>query len=97
VRHLLGLVLLLVALGWWTADSDWGAEPAPAAASGPQWRRTTDGWIKVGSGGASALDRPAPQRAAEPALHPGVVAAFMLLAGVLSLSLFDARPLVKKR
>ena len=82
---------LVLGLGWLTADIHF-AEKSDERVHGPEWRRTSQGWIKVGHAGAAALDRPIPQPAAEPALHPGIVAIFMLLSGVLSLSLFEQRP-----
>jgi hypothetical protein len=82
----LGAVLL--GLGWLVAEIPTGGKPVEQP-QGPAWRRTSEGWIKVGSSGAAVLIRPNAQPAAEPALHPGIVAVFMLLSGVLSLSLFE--------
>jgi hypothetical protein len=87
------LGVIVIGLGWLATNIQIGGEPVAAVerSVGPEWRRTSDGWIKVGSSGASALNRPSPQPkpASEPPLHPGIVAVFMLLAGVLSLSLFE--------
>jgi hypothetical protein len=58
-------------------------------AAGPEWRRTSEGWIKVGSLGASGLNQANPQPVKDPMLHPAAVGAFMLLTGVLFLGLFE--------
>jgi len=56
------------------------------------WRRTSAGWIKVGPlGAAGLLPRAGSPTSIEPPLHPGVLAAFLALASVLSLVLFDER------
>ena len=96
VVQMIQLGAIVVALGWLAANIQIGGEPVAAIerSVGPEWRRTSDGWIKVGSAGAAALNRPSPQPkpAPEPPLHPGIVSIFMLLAGVLSLSLFERHP-----
>jgi len=55
----------------------------------PGWRRTSIGWVKVGSLGAAGLSEPALVIAAAPAVHPALLAAFLLLASLLVLSLED--------
>jgi hypothetical protein len=90
--HMIQLAAVLLGLGWLAAEIRLEGEKPIADSASPEWRRTSDGWIKVGNHGAAALDRPNPQRAREPSLHPAVVSVFMLLSGVLALSLFDRRP-----
>jgi hypothetical protein len=85
------LAAVLLGLGWLAAEIPLEGERPIVDSSGPEWRRTSDGWIKVGNHGAAALDRPNPRPAREPSLHPAVVSIFMLLSGVLALSLFDCR------
>jgi hypothetical protein len=83
----LGAVLL--GLSWIAAEVRLEGDTAIEHTPSPEWRRTSDGWIKVGHHGAAALDRPNPQRAKDPSLHPAIVSIFMLLSGVLALSFFD--------
>jgi hypothetical protein len=91
VVQMIQLGAVLLGLGWIAAEIHIGGEVVEAIeqSGGPEWRRTNDGWIKVGRSGAAALNRPDPQPASEPSLHPGIVAVFMLLSGVLSLSLCE--------
>lgn len=86
--QLIQLGAVLIGMGWLAAEIPVGGKPVEQP-QGPAWRRTSDGWIKVGSSGAAVLNGPNPRPAAEPALHPGIVAVFMLLSGVLSLSFFE--------
>jgi hypothetical protein len=86
VRQVARLIVLLMAIGWLAVEIELGGARPPEAA-GPEWRRTSEGWIKVGTSGPRGLVRHESQPAGEPALHPGLVAAFLLLAGVLSLAL----------
>jgi hypothetical protein len=91
VVQIIQLGAVLVGLGWFAAEIPIVGEPVSAneRSGAPKWRRTSDGWIKVGTSGAAALNPPNPQAASDPSLHPGIVAVFMLLSGVLSLSLFE--------
>jgi hypothetical protein len=82
------LLMLLIAILWTATEFQPAPQPAPVAA-GPDWRRTSEGWIKVGSSGAAGLDVATPQPAEDPALHPAAVTAFLLFAGLLSLALFE--------
>ncbi len=62
----------------------------PATDSG--WRRTSQGWIKVGPlGAAGLLPSPSSPTSIDPPLHPGVLAMFLALASVLGLVLFEGR------
>ena len=88
MQYVSWLVVLLVAVGWTAAEMPL-ADPPTARSSDPEWRRTAEGWIKVGPAGVAALSRPLREVRTEPALHPGVVAAFLLLLGFGSLLLFD--------
>jgi hypothetical protein len=88
VLHACQLLLLLIAIVWTASEFQPAPEPRPIA-TGPEWRRTTEGWIKVGSLGASGLDQANPQPVKDPLLHPAAVTAFMLLTGVLFLVLFE--------
>jgi hypothetical protein len=88
VVQMIQLAAVLLGLGWLAAEIPTGGKPVEHP-QGPAWRRTSDGWIKVGSSGAAALNRPKPRPASEPALHPGILASFILLSGVLSLSHFE--------
>ena len=88
MQYVSWLVVLLVAVGWSAAEMPL-ADPPRAHSSDPEWRRTAEGWIKVGPAGAAALSRPQREVRPEPALHPGVVAAFLLSLGLASLLLFD--------
>jgi hypothetical protein len=92
VLHACQLLLLLSAIVWTATEFQSARQPEKVAAAGPEWRRTTEGWIKVGSLGASGLKASDPQPVQDPTLHPAAVAAFSLLAGVLSLAWFE-RPL----
>lgn len=89
--HVVTLVVLLTAIGWSATEFQPAPQPEPTVID-PDWRRTSEGWIKVGARGAAGLNMAAPNPAQDPALHPGVVAIFVLLAGVLSLMTFD-RPI----
>jgi len=88
VRYIAWLVVLLVAVGWSAAEMPLADPPSPRSAD-PEWRRTTEGWMKVGPAGAAALTRPQPELRAEPAVHPSLVAAFLLSLAVSALLLFD--------
>ncbi len=90
MRYVVRLVVLLMALGWLGVEIQLGSQRSSEVA-GPEWRRTSDGWIKVGASGAAALTRPDSPPASEPVLHPGLVAAFVLSAALLSLAFFDER------
>jgi hypothetical protein len=91
LRHVFLLMVLFVAAGWSAAEVELGPEPSRRADE-PEWRRTSQGWVKVGGAGPAALqDRPV-KPAAEPSLHPGVVAAFLFCCGLLSLLAFERRP-----
>jgi hypothetical protein len=92
VVQVIQLSAVVLGLGWLAAEIPLGGEKPIADSTGPQWRRTSEGWIKVGDTGSAALSRPNPQPASEPPLHPAVVAVFILFSGVLALSLFDQRP-----
>ena len=86
--HVCQLTLLLFAI-LWTATEIPSAPDAQPIAAGPEWRRTSEGWVKVGSLGASALTVANPQPAANPTLHPAAVAGFLFCVGVLSLVLCE--------
>jgi hypothetical protein len=82
------LIVLGVLVGWCLSEAPTPAV-APAASHGPEWRRTADGWIKVGSDGPAGLSSARPEPAKPPKVHPGMVAAFLLAAGLVSLLVFD--------
>ncbi|MEX2138706.1 MAG: hypothetical protein WD894_05555 [Pirellulales bacterium] len=84
--------MLLIAVGWTATEFQPAGQPDPVAAT-PDWRRTSEGWVKVGAAGAAGLEAASPAPARDPALHPGAVAAFLLLVGSLCLALFE-RPVV---
>jgi hypothetical protein len=88
VLHACQLALLLIAILWTATEFQPELRPEPTAA-GPEWRRTSEGWVKVGRSGASGLTAADPQPAPEPALHPAAVAAGLLFAGVFFLGLFE--------
>ena len=94
--HTCPLALLLFAI-LWTA-TEFQPEPRPASiARGPEWRRTSEGWIKVGSSGPADLGVAKPKPVQDPALHPAAVAAFMLLGGLLTLAAFDRTAEISSR
>lgn len=83
-------LLLFAAL--WTA-TELPSPPQPAAAvTGPEWRHTSEGWIKVGASGAAGLGETKIQPVEEPAIHPAALSAFMLFGGLFSLAAFDDMP-----
>jgi hypothetical protein len=90
VLHACQLLLLLIAILWTATEFHPAPQPDPITA-GPDWRRTTEGWIKVGSLGASGLEETDPRPVQDPTLHPAAVAAFMLLAGLFLLIIFEPR------
>jgi hypothetical protein len=93
VLQLFQLSAVILGLGWLATEIHFGGQ-AVERSGGPEWRRTNDGWIKVGSSGAAALNAPKPRPAAEPAIHPGILTVFLLLSSVLSLSLFERQRIV---
>ena len=86
--HTCPLALLLLATLWTATEFESASQPVIDSA-GPEWRRTSEGWVKVGIAGAAGLAVADPKPVQDPALHPGAVAAFMLLGGLLSLAAFD--------
>lgn len=81
VRRIVGLVLMLLALGWLASEL-----PSRLADNAPNittsWRRTRDGWQRLST---LATSRPT----SPPQLHPLVVAAFeglLFLAGMVAFS-----------
>ena len=75
------LLLLLVAVGWLAAEVPLSGTP-PATGLQTDWRRTRDGWQRM-----NWLSEEVPLR--RPALHPGLVALFVLLLSVTALVAFS--------
>lgn len=75
------LCVLLVALAWLVVES--APESAAPAANSPRWVRTRDGWRRA--------EWHQPHVAAEPRLHPALVAAFVGLASTTALMAFPLR------
>jgi hypothetical protein len=88
VRFVGLLIVIVVAVALYLADMP-SRGTAPPRATGPEWRRTSEGWIKVGSDGAAGLVAPDPEPAEPPKLHPGLLAAFLLAAGLVALIWFE--------
>ncbi len=77
---------------WGAADVESHAGARPAAAGLPEagWRRTADGWEEVANWSTTS-DGQRPTQAAR--IHPGLVAALILLVSLAALLAFD--PLVE--
>ena len=88
MRYVAVLVMLVVAVGWCLAEVPIAREPTPTA-FGPEWRRTNEGWVKVGGDGAAGLVTPQTEPAKPPRVHPGLLSAFLLAAALVSLLWFD--------
>jgi hypothetical protein len=99
VRYVAVLVVLVVAVGWCLAEVHIAGDSAQGVTdglanselhgSGPEWRRTSEGWVKVGADGAAGLVTPQTEPAKPPRLHPGLLSAFLLAAALVSLIWFD--------
>jgi hypothetical protein len=82
--------MVCVAAGWSAAEMELGRSAAPRAAE-PEWRRTSQGWVKVGGAGPTVLKNRPTEPAGDPRLHPGVLAAFLFCSALLSLLAFEHR------
>ena len=80
VRLILGITLILLAIGSWSCQIDGLAGGSPVAASEAPWVRTVDGWER-----ASWLAAPTPAPSSTQ-LHPLIVAGGQLLISLMALA-----------
>ena len=83
MRDYVWLLVLLAFVGWLATEVPLPETPAAADRPSDCWRRTPDGWQR-----ATWLARQTPAR--RPALHPGVVGLFELLATLAALVAFPS-------
>jgi hypothetical protein len=89
LRYAFVLLMICVTAGWSAAEME--LSRSDARAGEPEWRRTSQGWVKVGGAGPTALKSGPTKPAPEPSLHPGILAAFLLCSALLSLLAFEHR------
>jgi hypothetical protein len=82
------MLLVLVGIGWGACRFE-VTQQKSAASEQPQWRRTSQGWIKVGQVGPEALVARPSQAAPRTTIHPAIPAALALIVSVVSLVVFD--------
>ncbi len=82
MQRIIGIVLVLSALGWLAGQLPGASPSAPTSASASVWRRTCDGWERSDWLANDLLRQP-------PAVHPAVFGlglAFFAVAGLIGLT-----------
>jgi hypothetical protein len=85
VQRALAILALIVLGGSAIADMDVVAPFVAGNPDEPGWRRTSQGWVKVGQLGDAAFMRPNRTPITRGALHPVLLSALVTLASLVAL------------
>jgi hypothetical protein len=89
VQRALAILALVVIGGVAIAEVHIVSRSTKASPDEPGWRRTSQGWIKVGPLGDAAFVQPDREPITRGAIHPLLLTLFVMLASLATLISFD--------